>query len=103
MRCPVLALEQGSPLAVVPVGGPSVFVPVSPSLDAVDFCSCHGTVISNLTISPHHLTSVDALASPPPPPRHPLLRASLSHGVALARSSPPGTGGYCCSADANHH
>lgn len=66
MRCPVLALEQGSPLAVVPVGGPSVFVPVSPSLDAVDFCSCHGTV-SNLTISPHHLTSVDALASPPPP------------------------------------
>lgn len=69
-------------------------------------CLCHRgsslssfsrAMVSNLTISPHHLSH-----------RRPRLGfsssapcftfAQVGHRVALAQSSPPGTGGYCCSA-----
>ena len=100
LGCPVQSLfwSRGSPWTVAPVNGPSVFVPVSPALVAVDFFSCHG----KQSRRPSHLT-----ISPASTPR-PLLLFSVLHcytggclacsRTALAHSSPPGTGGYCCSA-----
>lgn len=103
LGCPVQSLlwSRGRPCGVVPVDGPSVFVPcVTVARSLSSFLSCHGKQAispSDLTI----LTGVHALASSP---LSLVLRGYTGgHRVALAHSSPPCTGGYCCSAHANHY
>lgn len=93
VSCPVLVLEQGWPLAVVPVNGPSVFVPCVTVARRCRRLSGHGKQSHHLTSPSHQRPRLGPFSSSPC-----FTVTQVGDRVALALSSPPGTGGYCCSA-----
>lgn len=95
LGCPVQSLfwSRGGPWPWSPSMVLQSSCLVSPWLVAV---VASRAMVSNLTISPHHLTSGHALAPFSSSPCFTVTQ--VGDRVALALSSSPGTGGYCCSA-----